>query len=83
MFDRLGLGRLAWNGALAVIVLCSGIYASGCGSGTSASTSVAPAPPPVVITPSGTSTITITTTATSLTGQPLQLQPILLTLTVK
>jgi hypothetical protein len=77
-FDDPRVGRLPWSGALSVILFCSLIYAAGCGSST-----VATAPLPSIITPSGTSTITITMTATSLTQQPLQLQPILLTLTVK
>jgi hypothetical protein len=78
-FDRPLLGkRLAFSGALAAILLSSVIYTAGCGS----SSSVITTPPPVV-TPSGTSTITITMGAMSPTQQPLQLQPVQLTLTVK
>jgi hypothetical protein len=78
IFDNpLGPMRLAWSGALAAILLCSVIYAAGCGAG---STTVAPPP---IITPSGTSTITITMSAMSSSGKPLQLQPLQLTLTVK
>lgn len=76
--------RLAWSGALTAILFCSLIDVTGCGSSSSGSSPVATAPAqPPIITPSGTSTITITMTAMSLTGQPLQLQPFLLTLTVK
>jgi len=80
--DALRPRRLAWSGALTAILLCSLINAAGCGSSISSSSAVTAAPPPI-ITPSGTSTITITMTAMSLTQQPLQLQPLLLTLTVK
>jgi hypothetical protein len=82
MLDGLRMGRLAWNSALTAILLFSLIDAAGCGSSISSSSAVTAAPPPI-ITPSGTSTITITMSAMSLTQQPLQLQPILLTLTVK
>ena len=71
--------RIAWNGAFVAIVLCAGFTIAGCGAGSSSS--VTPLPP--VITPSGTSTIIITPSAMSPSGQPLQLQPIQLTLTVK
>jgi hypothetical protein len=71
--------RLPLGGTLAATLLCSLIYAAGCGS---TSSSVITTPPPVV-TPSGTSTITITMGAMSPTQQPLQLQPVQLTLTVK
>jgi hypothetical protein len=78
MFARpLSARRLAISSALGTILLCSVIYAAGCGS-----SSVTTTPPPV-ITPSGTSTLTITMGAMSPTQQPLQLQPIQLTLTVK
>jgi hypothetical protein len=78
MFDgAVSTRRLAWSGALTAILLCSVIYAAGCGS-----SSVTTTPPPVV-TPPGSSTITITPTAMSTSGMPLQLQPIQLTLTVK
>lgn len=72
--------RLACGAALASILLCSAIYAAGCGSTGSITTTT---PPPVIVTPSGTSTITVTMTAMSTTQQPLQLPPIQLTLTVK
>jgi hypothetical protein len=78
-FDAAFRGRrLACTGAVTVMLLCSVIYAAGCGS-TSAVTTT----PPPIVTPSGTSTITISMTAMSLTQQPLQLPPIQLTLTVK
>ena len=77
-----GARHLAWSGALAVVFLCSVFYAAGCGGGSSTVTP-APVTPPSVVTPSGTSTITITPTAMSSSGQPLQLQAIPLTLTVK
>jgi len=65
-------------------ILASGIFwvslgLAGCGGG---SASVTVAPPPPIVTPPGTSTLTITLAATSSSGQPLQLQPIQLTLTV-
>ncbi len=83
MFDSLPRARrLAWSGALAAIFLCSVIHAAGCGGASTAITQPSITPPPV-ITPSGTSTILVTPTAMSSTGQPLQLEPIQLTLTVK
>ena len=72
--------RMPWNGAFLTIVFCAFLSVGGCGAGSSSS--VTPPPPPV-ITPSGTSTIIITPAAMSSSGQPLQLQPIQLTLTVK
>jgi hypothetical protein len=80
---QVSLLRLAWSRTLTAVLLCSLIYATGCGSASSGSRSTITTAPPPIITPSGTSTITIAMTATSLTGQPLQLQPILLILTVK
>ncbi len=78
MFDgAVGARRWAWSGALTTVLLCSVIYAAGCGS-----SSVTTTPPPIV-TPPGNSTIVVTPTAMSSSGQPLQLQPIQLTLTVK
>ena len=65
-------------GVLFAAIFCILFAAAGCGGGNAAMTT-----PPPVITPSGTSTITISLSATSSTGQPLQLQPIQLTLTVK
>jgi len=81
-FDgAVGSRRLAWSGALAAIFICSVIYEAGCGStGSVGSASITPPP---IVTPSGTSTITITPSAVSSSGQPLQLQTIPLTLTVK
>jgi 6-phosphogluconolactonase (cycloisomerase 2 family) len=69
--------RLAGSGALAAVFLCSVIFAAGCGSSSATTT------PPPIVTPPGSSTITIALTAMSSSGQPLQLQPIHLTLTVK
>jgi hypothetical protein len=71
--------RLSLGGTLAATLLCSLIYAAGCGSTSSSVITT----PPQVVTPSGTSTITITMGAMSPTQQPLQLQPVQLTLTVK
>lgn len=71
--------RLALSGALSAALFCVTLSFSGCGGGSAAVT-----PPPLpIITPSGTSTITISLSATSSSGEPLQLQPIQLTLTVK
>lgn len=70
--------RLALCEVLSAAILCITFALTGCGGGSAAVT-----PPPPVITPSGTSTITISLSAASSTGQPLQLQPIQLTLTVK
>jgi len=81
--DSRGAGRLALGGALIAILLCSVIYATGCGSGSAVTTPPPIITPPSVVTPSGTSTITITPAAMSSSGQPLQLPPIQLTLTVK
>lgn len=72
--------RLALCGIVSAAIFCLTFALAGCGGGSSAS--VTPPPPPIV-TPSGTSTITISLSATSSTGQPLQLQPVQLTLTVK
>jgi len=73
--------RLARSGGLAAILLCSVIYAAGCGS--SVTTTPPPVTPPAIVTPSGTSAIIITLTAMSSSGQPLQLPTLQLTLTVK
>jgi centrosomal CEP192-like protein len=76
-----GRNRLALCGVLSVAILCVFLGAAGCGGGAAA---VAPTtPPPPVVTPSGTSTITITLVANSSSGQPLQLPPVQLSLTVK
>jgi len=71
--------RFAFCGILASSIFCVSLGLAGCGGG---SASVAVAPPPPIVTPPGTSTLTITLAATSSSGQPLQLQPIQLTLTV-
>jgi 6-phosphogluconolactonase (cycloisomerase 2 family) len=73
-----GRSRLAVCGAFTATILCVILGVAGCGGGSAAVT-----PPPPIVTPSGTSTISITPNAMSLSGQPLQLQPIQLTLTVK
>ena len=70
--------RLAFCAVFFVAIFCTAFVFAGCGGGSAAVT-----PPPPIVTPSGTSTITISLSATSSTGQPLQLQPIQLTLTVK
>ncbi|HEY6944842.1 MAG TPA: choice-of-anchor D domain-containing protein, partial [Candidatus Acidoferrum sp.] len=69
--------RLALCAALFAAIFCITFSLAGCGGGSAAVT-----PPPPVVTPSGTSTLTIAPSANSSTGQPLQLQPIQLTLTV-
>jgi hypothetical protein len=76
----LGPQRLAGSGALAAILLGFVIYAAGCGSTGSASAVLTPPP---LVTPPGTSIISVMPTAMSSSGQPLQLSPIQLTLTVK
>lgn len=63
--------------AMSLAVLLPLIASSGCGGGSAATT------PPPIITPKGTTMLTITPMATNAAGQPLQLQPIQLTLTVK
>jgi hypothetical protein len=84
MFDGARVAkRLALGGEFTAILLCSVIYATGCGSGSAVTTPPPIITPPSVVTPSGTSTITITPAAMSSSGQPLQLPPIQLTLTVK
>ncbi len=70
--------HLALYGALSATILCITFALAGCGGGSASIT-----PPPPIVTPAGTSTITISLSATSSAGQPLQLQPIQLTLTVK
>lgn len=70
---------LALCGFLSATILCVTLGLAGCGGGSAAVTP----PPQQIVTPSGTSTIAISLSATSSTGQPLQLQPIQLTLTVK
>jgi len=84
MFEDEASGRrFGRSGALTAIFLCSVLYAAGCGSGSSEVTPPPPVTPPSIVTPSGTSTIIVTMSAMSVTQQPLQLQPIQLTLTVK
>ena len=78
-FPAASKNRVALCGILSSAILCIMFAVAGCGGG---SVSIAPPPPPLV-TPSGTSTITVSLSATSSTNQPLQLQPIQLTLTVK
>lgn len=71
--------RLALCGVLSAAIFCLTFVLAGCGGGSAALTP----PPPQIVTPSGTSSITISLSANSSSGQPLQLQPIQLTLTVK
>jgi 6-phosphogluconolactonase (cycloisomerase 2 family) len=71
--------RLAFSGALSLIVVLAVLAFAGCGGG---SANIAPAPP-AIVTPQGTTTLIVTPSATSSSGQPLQLSPIQLTLTVK
>ena len=70
--------RLAWNGVLTGLLICSASYSAGCGSSSAVTTT-----PPPIVTPLGTSIISITMSAMSPTQQPLQLPPIQLTLIVK
>jgi hypothetical protein len=65
------------NSVLVVMVTSAAASLGGCGGGISGALVTPP-----VITPAGTSTIVISPTAMSATGQPLQLPPIQLTLTV-
>jgi 6-phosphogluconolactonase (cycloisomerase 2 family) len=73
-----GRNRFLLCGVFAATIFCVILGVAGCGGG-----SAAVQPPQPTVTPSGTSTIVITPSAMSLSGQPLQLQPIQLTLTVK
>jgi hypothetical protein len=70
--------RMALSGASVAMVSYAALSMGGCGGGSAAVLT-----PPPIITPTGTSTIVITPTAMSSSGQPLQLQLIQLTLTVK
>jgi len=70
--------RMALNIALVALLSYATLSVGACGGGSTAAIA-----PQTIITPTGTSTIVITPTAMSSTGQPLQLQPIQLTLTVK
>ena len=72
--------RLALGGGFATIAALIVLTTAGCGGG---STNVAAPPPPQVITPQGSFNIVVTPSAMSASGQPLQLQPIQLSLTVK
>ena len=77
-FERVTFAkRLALSGALVAMAAFASLNMGGCGGGNAAVLT-----PPPIITPAGTSTIVITPTAMSSTGQPLQLQPISLTLKV-
>jgi hypothetical protein len=72
-------GRLAFAAGLLVLVL-AGYGLTGCASG---GVSVVTATPPTTTgTQKGTYTLTLTPTASSMSGKPLQLSPIQLTLTV-
>lgn len=71
--------RTALCAAISTAIFCITLAVTGCGGGSAS----VPPPPQQIVTPSGTSTITISLNANSSSGQPLQLQPIQLTLTVK
>jgi len=75
--------RLAFCGVLTAAIFSATLGIAGCGGGSAVLTPSPISPPPPVVTPSGTSTITISFAATSSSGQPLQLQTLPLTLTVK
>jgi hypothetical protein len=72
--------RVTFGGSFATIAALIVMTTAGCGGG---STSVAAPPPPQAITPQGSFNIVVTPSAMSASGQPLQLQPIQLSLTVK
>ena len=77
-FERMAHARrMVWSRAFVVMAVFAGLNIGGCGGGSAAVLA-----PPSIITPAGTSIIVVTPTATSLTGQPLQLQPIQLSLKV-
>ncbi len=69
--------RLAIGGAFATLLLVIVLGSAGCGGGSAATTL-----PPQIVTPQGISAIKVVPSAMSAGGQPLQLQPIQLTLTV-
>jgi Domain of unknown function (DUF1929)/Legume lectin domain/PKD domain/Abnormal spindle-like microcephaly-assoc'd, ASPM-SPD-2-Hydin/Quinohemoprotein amine dehydrogenase, alpha subunit domain III len=71
-------GRLAYAGGLLVLVL-AGYGLAGCASG---GVSTVNPTPTISGTQKGTYTLTLTPTASSMSGKPLQLSPIQLTLTV-
>jgi hypothetical protein len=72
-------GRLGYAGGLLVLVI-AGYGLTGCASG--GMSVVTPNPPSTAGTQKGTFTLTLTPTASSMSGKPLQLSPIQLTLTV-
>ena len=77
-FERTAYARrMVLSAALIAMAALAGLNTGGCGGGSAAFLT-----PPPIITPAGTSTIVITPTAMSSTGQPLQLQPIQLSLKV-
>ena len=81
--QRQSRARFAFGGAFATALVFLALASVGCGGGsTSLAAPQTPQPPPVV-TPQGTFTIIVAPSAMSSTGQPLQPQPIQLTLTVK
>jgi hypothetical protein len=71
-------GRLSYAGGLLVFAL-AGYGLAGCAGG---GVSVVNPPPTTTGTQKGTYTLTLTPTASSMSGKPLQLSPIQLTLTV-
>jgi len=70
-------GRFSYAGGFLVLVL-AGYGLAGCASGGVSTVT----PPPTTGTQKGTYTLTLTPTASSMSGKPLQLTPIQLTLTV-
>jgi hypothetical protein len=76
--DTINARRMALNVALVAVLSYAALSGGGCGGGSTGAIA-----PSTIITPVGTSTIVITPTAMSSTGQPLQLQSLQLTLTVK
>jgi hypothetical protein len=69
-------------GAFVAVIFFALCTASGCGGGSTLQSTTTPAPAGPV-TPQGTSTLTVTPSANSVSGTPLQLAPIQLTLTVQ
>jgi hypothetical protein len=76
--DTIHARRMVLKVALVAVFSYAALSVGGCGGGSTAAIA-----PQAIITPTGTSTIVITPTAMSSTGQPLQLQSLQLTLTVK
>ena len=70
--------RMALSGALVAVLSYAALSVGGCDGGSTAVVT-----PATIVMPLGNSTIVITLSQTSSTGQPLQLQPIQLTLTVR